>query len=124
MLRTEDLRTEVGKDVLIEQDFNSGVGKIKEYITTFDYDSTLAKITDTEYLKELYNNGTNNYMKLNIFRLIYDENLNLIPNVLRKFINETYHIENELICQLDPSDFNMIPDFIVEDCDNYILENN
>jgi len=119
----KDHRKESGNDKLIEQDFNNGVEKIKEQITNFDYDSTLANIFDTGYLKELYNNATNNYMKLNVFRLIYDENLNQVPNVLRKFINETYHIENELICQLDPNDYNMIPDFIVEDCDNYILEN-
>lgn len=117
----KDHRKEIGNDTLSEQDFNNGVANIKEIILDFDYDSTVAKIKDVEYLKELYINASNSYMKLNIFRLIYDENLNQIPNVLRKFINETYHIENELICQLDPNEFNMIPDFIIEDCDRFVL---
>ena len=117
----KDHRKEIGNDALSEPDFNNGVANIKEIVLDFDYDSTVAKIKDVEYLKELYINASNSYMKLNTFRLIYDENLNQIPNVLRKFINETYHIENELICQLDPNDFNMIPDFIIEDCDRFVL---
>lgn len=117
----KDHRKEIGNDTLSELDFNNGVANVKEIVLDFDYDSTLAKIKDVEYLKELYIRASNSYMKLNIFRLIYDENLNQIPSVLRKFINETYHIENELICQLDPNDFNMIPDFIIEDCDRFVL---
>jgi len=42
-----------------------------------------------------------------------------MPNPLQKFINETYHIENELICQLHPNKFDLIPDFIIEACDQY-----
>lgn len=117
-----DQRKEIGNDALSEQDFSRGVANIKELILGFDYDLILAKIKDVEYLKKLYEKVSNSYMKLNIFRLIYNENINQIPNVLRKYINETYHIENELICQLDPDDYNMIPDFIIEDCDAYVLE--
>lgn len=117
-----DHRKEIGNDKLNDDDFDNGIIKIKEAIPNFEYETVLNKIKDIDFLKELYNNESNNYMKLNIFRLIYDENINEIPNVLRKFINETYHIENELICQLDPSEYNTIPDFIIEDCDKYILE--
>lgn len=120
----KDQRKENGNDAMSELAFNNGIIKIKEQIQHFDYDSTLASIKDIGYLKELYANATNNYTKLNVFRLIYDANLNRLPNVLRKFINETYHIENELICQLDPNDYNLIPDFIIDDCDKYIIETN
>lgn len=120
----KDQRKEIGNDAMSELAFNNGIIKIKEEIQHFDYDSTLASIKDVGYLKELYANATNNYTKLNVFRLIYDANLNQLPNVLRKFINETYHIENELICQLDPNDYNSIPDFIIDDCDKYIIESN
>jgi hypothetical protein len=82
----------------------------------------LTKITDIEYLKTLYNNALDNYTKLNVFRLLYDESFEEIPCVLRKFINETYHIENELICQLNPNEYDLIPDFIVEECDRYVSE--
>lgn len=118
----KDQRKEMGDDLMSELDFNSGVAKIKELIPSFDYVTILAKLEDLEALKTLYNEVENSYAKLNIFRLIYDEKLTEIPSVLRKFINETFHIENELICQLDPNEYDLIPDFILEECDKFISE--
>lgn len=117
-----DRRKEIGDDSLSEEDFNTGVEKIKCSIPTFEYEQFLTSLNDLLFLKNLYLNAESNYTKLNIFRLIYDERLEEIPNVLRKFINETFHIENELICQLDPNEYDLIPDFIIEDCDKYISE--
>ena len=105
-----------------EVDFNSGIDKIKDLVAGFDYLTNLAKLEDLESLKTLYNEVENSYAKLNIFRLIYDDNLAEIPSVLRKFINENFHIENELICQLDPNEYDLIPDFILEECDKFISE--
>ena len=36
--------------------------------------------------------------------------------VVQKFINETYHIENDFICQLDPTKFDTVPEYVVEEC--------
>lgn len=118
----KDQRKEIGDDLMCESDFNSGVAKIIELIPSFDYVKILAKLEDLEGLKTLYSEVGNSYAKLNIFRLIYDEKLTEIPSVLRKFINETFHIENELICQLDPNEYDLIPDFILEECDKFITE--
>jgi len=71
-------------------------------------------------LKNLFDNEQNNYTKLSLFRLLYDETMDKMPSVLRKFINETYHIENELICQLDPNEYDLIPHFIIDECNNYV----
>lgn len=118
----KDQRKEIGNDLMSDLDFDSGIVKIKELVPSFDYLSNLTKLEDLETLKVLYNEVDNSYAKLNIFRLIYDDKLAEIPSVLRKFINETFHIENELICQLDPNEYDLIPDFILEECDKFILE--
>lgn len=118
----KDQRKEKGNDLMSDFDFNSGIAKIRAVIPSFDYNIILAKLVDLETLKTLYNEAENSYAKLNIFRLIYDEKHAEIPNVLRKFINETFHIENELICQLDPNEYDLIPDFIMEECDKFISE--
>ncbi len=118
----KDQRKEIGNDLMSDLDFNFGIEKIKELVPGFDYFSNLTKLEDLETLKALYKNVENSYAKLNIFRLIYDDNVAEIPSVLRKFINETFHIENELICQLDPNEYDLIPDFILEECDKFILE--
>jgi hypothetical protein len=118
----KDQRKEIGNDLMSELDFNCGVNKILVFMPSFNYVTFLEKLEDLETLKNLYSTAENSYAKLNIFRLIYDEKLSEIPNVLRKFINETFHIENELICQLDPNEYDLIPDFILEECDKFILE--
>ena len=118
----KDQRKEIGNDLMSEVDFNSGIDKITNFVAGFDYVTNLAKLKDLESLKTLYSEVENIYAKLNIFRLIYDDNLAEIPSVLRKFINETFHIENELICQLNPNEYDLIPDFILEECDRFISE--
>lgn len=118
----KDQRKESGDDLISEADFNYGVTKIKDIIPSFDYGGLLTKIEDKQILKDLYNNAQNSYAKLNIFRLIFDDSISTIPNVLRKFINETFHVENELICQLNPNEYDLIPDFILDECNKFIEE--
>jgi len=97
--------------------FLNGCCKIKEHIETFDYTSTLAEISNQTNLKSLYQGCQNGYEKLQIFRLLVETVEN---SVVQKFINETYHIENEFIYQLDPSKFDLIPEYIIKECDNYL----
>jgi ABC-type Mn2+/Zn2+ transport system ATPase subunit len=117
-----DRRKEIGADGLSPMDFSIGVEKIKHSIPSFDYEGLLYSLNDFFLLKNLYLNAANSYCKLNVFRLIYDDKLEVVSSVLRKFINETFHIENELICQLDPNVYDLVPNFIIEDCDRYIDE--
>ena len=41
-------------------------------------------------------------------------------HVLRKFLNETYHVENDYLFQLNPLQYNTIPRYIVAECDRAI----
>ncbi|EJI9078068.1 AAA family ATPase, partial [Salmonella enterica] len=66
----------------------------------------------------LYRSCTNGYEKLQVFRLLEPEADN---RVIRKFVNETYHIENEFICQLDPTRFDLIPEYVIAECDRLLL---
>ena len=118
----KDQRKEIGNDLMSIDDFDSGTNNIRHRIHGFDYETFLIRIDDIKTLKSIYNEVQNSYAKLNIFRLIFVENLYEISSMLRKFINETFHIENELICQLDPNEFDLIPDFILAECDKFISE--
>lgn len=117
-----DTRKAIGNDLMGTEAFEDGINAIKADIPSFSYDAVLGKLVDQNCLKTLFENASNNYTKMNIFRLIYDNNLHELSGVLRKFINESYHIENELICQLDPNDYELVPEFIVAECQKYINE--
>lgn len=90
--------------------------KIKLKIPDFDYRIILSKLTNNSEMIDVYKACRNDYEKLQIFRIINDTHDN---NVVKKYINETFHIENEYICQLNPSKYGLIPEFIVQECDAY-----
>lgn len=104
----------------MEQDkFQNGCLEIKEQITGFNYQNNLDQITNNQSLKPLYDACLNGYEKLQLFRLFDVEVAN---SVIRKFINETYHIENEYICQLDPTQFDIIPEYVRLECDKSLVD--
>lgn len=89
--------------------------QIKEYIPEFDYYGLLLEVSNRTQMINLYDSVGSRYEKLQIYRIINgatDEN-----HILRKFINETYHIENDYLFQLNPSSFNIVPKYIIDECD-------
>lgn len=108
---------------MADEIFNKGVNEIKGRIPGFEYPHFLALVQDNGSLQTLYSNSSNGYEKLQIFRLMQDPESNTQNNsVIQKFVNETYHIENEFICQLDPTDFDLIPSYVIAECDKLLLE--
>mgnify|MGYP000586725808 CR=1 FL=1 len=98
---------------------NAGCNEITNHISDFSYDDLLKRIIDPAAMKTLYNACLNGYEKLQIFRLLEIDAGN---SVIQKFINETYHIENEFICQLDPAKFDTIPEYVIAECDKILQE--
>lgn len=115
--------TEDGLSALLSRDnISTGIGEIRHYIPDLpkDYSALVALFCNNDQIKALYQNSTNGYEKLQLTRILL--NIDAIDNsVIRKFINETYHIENEFIFQLDPTKFDLIPEYIIKECDK-ILE--
>ena len=97
--------------------FSSGCTEICEKLSNFSYSDILARVSDANTMKGLYNTCVNGYEKLQIFRLF---GLDVENSVIHKFINETYHIENEYICQLDPAKFDTIPEYVINECDKIV----
>lgn len=109
-----------GHPILESSKLDKGITDIVNRISGFDYETILGRLQSKETLKELYDNCSNGYEKLQVFRLFKD--INVDSSVLQKFINETYHIENEFICQLDPTKYDLIPEYVVNACDKCLEE--
>jgi len=97
--------------------FDSGCTEISNLLDGFSYSNHLNRVGDLDALRALYNASANGYEKLQIFRLL---GLAIDNSVIQKFINETYHIENEFISQLDPAKFDTIPEYVVAECDKLL----
>jgi energy-coupling factor transporter ATP-binding protein EcfA2 len=86
---------------------------IRDHFPGFDYDALVTEAKDTEAIKAKFNATTVGYEKIQLFRILDDDH---DDDVIRKFINESYHIENEYVMQLNPYKFESIPEYVVEEC--------
>ncbi len=94
------------------------IEEIKEIIPDFDYDGLLAQLKDREVLKAKFEDTDVGYEKVQIFRIASElgEDATAGDAAFKKFVNETYHIENEYVMQLNPRDFDAVPDHVVRSC--------
>ena len=89
--------------------------EIREYISDFDFNTEIAKVQNTKQLIELYLRSESNYEKLQLYRIIFNENSE--NRVVKKFVNETFHPENDYIFQLNPREYDTVPQYIIDICD-------
>ncbi len=79
----------------------------------FNYDALVAEVTDVAVIRAKFLATPVGYEKLQLFRIF---NFDHDDDVIRKFINESYHIENEYVMQLNPHKFESIPEYVIEEC--------
>ena len=101
------------------QEKQSAEEKIGIQITGFNYDSLLAQVCDDSTMVEKFNSSGAGYDKLQLFRIIKGKHKN---NVIAKFVNETYHIENEYVMQLNPREFESVPEYVINECERLLAE--
>jgi energy-coupling factor transporter ATP-binding protein EcfA2 len=92
---------------------------IKGRIQNFDYDELLKQLNDFGVMKTKYESTNVGYEKIQLFRLIKGKHED---DIISKFINESYHIENEYVMQLDPRESDSIPEYVVNECDRLLVE--
>ncbi|NWF88525.1 MAG: hypothetical protein HXY50_03590 [Ignavibacteriaceae bacterium] len=110
-----------GSRKMSEEELNDALKEIKDKFVEFDYAGLLRKIKDDLYLKKLYKDSSSNYEKLHLFRVLFDDKSEKIESkIITKFINQAFHIENDYIYQLNPCEFQLVPQFVIDECDKEI----
>lgn len=105
----------IGNDAMTEAQITEALDNIRNEIPDFDYAALLARVTNQDEIVALYRASNSNYEKLQLYRILFDATEENHP--MRKFINETYHVENDYLFQLNPLEFSTIPDYIIRQCD-------
>lgn len=90
---------------------------IGEHLPDFDYGALVAEVKNVEAIKAKFHATSVGYEKIQLFRIFNAEH---DDDVIRKFINESYHIENEYVMQLNPHKFESIPEYVVEECERLL----
>ena len=91
--------------------------QIRKYIEGFDYETEVGRVRNDDILREIYKNATD-YEKVLVFRIFMGDDRETANNVIQKYINELFHVENDSIYQLVPTTFSNIPQYIIDECDN------
>lgn len=103
---------------LDEQEVGQAIVDIQQFIPDFDYETLLAQLKDREALKAKFDGTDVGYEKVQIFRIAssLDPDAPEGDAAFRKFVNESYHIENEYVMQLNPREFDAVPEYVVQTC--------
>jgi hypothetical protein len=103
------------------KEIQDGHDEIAASIPEFDYQALLSLVTDDKQLIALYASTMSNYEKLHLYRILFDKkDSGVESDVVKKFINEAFHIENDYIYQLNPREFQSVPHFVIEQCNRYV----
>ena len=101
------------RDMTVEEK-QSAQAKIQaEHLADFNYDALVAEVNNVNSVRAKFLATNVGYEKLQLFRIF---NIEHDDDVIRKFINESYHIENEYVMQLNPHKFEAIPEYVIDEC--------
>jgi len=106
----------------------AGTQVITAFIPEFDYDDLLNNIYSVDGVKALYAIECNAYLKIQLFREVTElatakaVKLQPMDEAWFKYIDETYHIENDYLYNLDVLKFNIVPDYILKIVDGMMAK--
>lgn len=116
-----EIRLETVKREMTENEVAGGQADISHFISDFDYQRLLRILKDDTKMIDLYYEADNNYEKLHLYRIIFeDKNAGIESDIVRKFINEAFHLENDYIYQLNPRKYPMVPQYVINECDRLV----
>lgn len=101
-----------------------GIKEIQDFLPEFDYAEVISLVSDDSKMKAIYDQVSSNYEKLHIYRIVFNSEDDAIQSdVIQKFINQSFHIENDYIYQLNPATFQTVPQYVIDECNNFFNEN-
>ena len=105
--------------------YSNGITEIKKYIPEFDYKILIKGYFNEKKLVEFYVKEKNLYLKILLFRALMEVTALSeaeLDETLIKFINESYHIENDYGYYLDMLKFDTVPSYIIKSINEFMLK--
>lgn len=111
---------------LTEEEIEKGEKYILKWISTYSYNDLINNLSRLDYLVRCYQAETCSYFKIQLFRLIIsreDIKSKIGDDNLLKYIDQTYHVENDYLYSLDFRNYDMVPEFMISKCNQFISAN-
>lgn len=103
---------------------DNGMSEVREYLGDYSYDELIEQV-NSEKLYELIK-GTDKYEKILTIRLLFERYDGLLAKLRKKypaackFVNETNHVENDYVFQLDPFKYFQISEFYLSEIESFL----
>jgi len=98
----------------------AGKEEIEKFVlSSFDYETLNQEIQNDENLIAIYEACKCGYEKVQIYRLIFEGKLES-GSVLKKYVDKTFHVQNDYLYQLNPRKYKIVPQYILGFCDEEI----
>lgn len=117
------LKQATGDVPMDTQQIESAEAGVQRHIPEFCYSNVLAAIKDKSGMIGRFMRATSGYDKLQLFRIfkeVHSSTSGEQDSILQKFINESFHIENEYVMQLNPRKFDNVPEYVTQECERII----
>lgn len=117
------LKTGDGDIQMTAEQIASAVGQINLSIPNFDYQAILSIINNKAEMQSRFKAATAGYDKMQLFRVYRQAHF---PGekggnaVFKKFVDESFHIENEYLMQLNPHKYENTPEYVIDECERII----
>lgn len=111
----------IAQRAMTDTEVDHAIAKVREKLPGFDYGAVLARLNDRAAMLALYKATPNRYERIQLFRVMSDaHNVDQVDAVVLKYINESYHVENEYVMQLNPHKYDGVPEYISLECDRLL----
>lgn len=94
---------------------------IQEKIPMFDYSTVYARTKNISEMIALYRCSVSGYEKVQVYRLLKDGDMER-GNTMKKYVDETFHVQNDYLFQLNPREYKIVPQYILNYCDKEICK--
>ena len=122
-----------GRDIPMDKEGNSlspdivndGCGELKKYIN-MEYNTIINALDDQHLL--MLSNSADRYIRVIAIRLLFERHEGMLGKLRQKypatckFVNETNHVENDYIFQLNPTKFFGVPECYLEQLEKFLTE--
>ncbi len=105
-----------GERDMTSDEISEASNEIRKNILDFDFNKIYVRLVDDAEMLSVYKAATNNYEKLQVYRIINIDKTLHESDVVSKFIKEVFHIENEYLMQLNPNKYQTTPTYIIDEC--------
>ncbi|MEN6328017.1 MAG: AAA family ATPase [Syntrophomonas sp.] len=104
---------------MTSEEIDTATQTIQFDIPDFDYSVVYPRTKNVLDMINLYHNTNSGYEKVQIYRILFDGRLET-GSTLKKYVDETFHVQNDYLFQLNPREYKIVPQYVIDFCDSDI----